>query len=211
MNDQLPTDQRQLEKATQRQPLSSSGATDLNVLAARQAWLAMGKAAEGAGRDGLNEQALLASLQSQLLKTQPEPKPAETPRQVDWSWAAVAIAATVLVAATIIGARSQRPDSSPNPGPSTIAQPAPSPPEPVPNNPEDVPPPEVAPAGALVGLEPAVSTPATSTWTDLDEAIESTYVALQKLGQQRSGVDQSLTDFDTQLKQLSADIAGESL
>lgn len=197
MNDQLATDQRQLEKATQRQPLSNgSGTTDLNLLAARQAWLAMGKAAEAAGREGLDEQALLASLQSQLLKTQPEPKPAETAPQVDWSWAAVGLAAAVLIAATIFGAL-QRPEVIPNHIVPTIAQPAPSP-EPEPQS--------------IVKAE-SVKTESTpdGSWTDLDDAIQTTYTALQQLSQQRSGVDQSLNDFDTQLKQLSADIAGESL
>ena len=202
MNDQLPIDQRQLEKATHRQLLSNgSGTTDLNLLAARQAWLAMGKSAEAAGREGLDEQALLASLQSQLLTTQSESKPAETAAQVDWSWAAVGLAAAVLIAATIVGALSQRPEVIPNPATPNIAQPAPLP-EPV--NPEEVAP---QPEEALVKTE---STP-DGSWTDLDDAIQTTYTALQQLGQQRSGVDQSLNDFDTQLKQLSADIAGESL
>lgn len=208
MNDQLPTDQRQLEKATTRQPLSNgSGSTDLNLLAARQAWLAMGKAAEAAGREGLNQDALLASLQSELLKTLPEPQPAETAPQVDWSWAAVGIAAVVLIAATVVGALSQRQEAIPKAGTPTIAQPVPLPPEAEPSNPEEVVTPEASPAQSLAGGE----SPAASSWTDLDERIQTTYTALQQLGQRPSGVDQSLTDFDTQLKQLSADIAGESL
>lgn len=211
MNDQLPNDQRQLEKATTRQPLSNgSGTTDINMLAARQAWLAMGKAAEAVGREGLNQDALLASLQSELLKATPaysqqstEPKPTEAAPEVDWSWAAVGIAAAVLIAATIVGAVSQRQAVMPDPG--TIVQPMP--PQPRTTNPEEVTQPEFAPERSIAEAE----SPATSSWTDLDEQIQTTYTALQELSQQRSGVDQSLTDFDTQLKQLSADLAGESL
>lgn len=206
MNDQLPHDQRQLEKATTRQPLSNgSGSTDLNMLAARQAWLAMGKAAEAAGRDGLDQNALLASLQNELLKTTSEPAPAETAPQVDWSWAAVGIAAAVLITATIVGAISQR-NQPAIPNQETIAQPVPFPPEMEPSNPEEVTP-DMDPEPSLAGAE----SPATSSWTDLDDRIQTTYTALQQLGQRQSGVDQSLTDFDTQLKQLSADLADESL
>lgn len=209
MNDQLPTDQRQLERATTRQPLSSgSGSTDLNMLAARQAWLAMGKAAEASGREGLNQDALLASLQNQLIKTQPEPKSAEAVSQVDWSWAAVGIAAAVLLAATVVGALSQRPEVTPNPAVPSIAQPAP--PKSEFTNPEEFKP---EPQQAIVEVESPSSSGAgrASSWSDIDDEIKTVYINLQKIGTSTNAVDQSLTDFDSQLKQLSADIAGESL
>lgn len=219
MNDQLPTDQRQLENATSRKLHTNgngngSGAHDV---AARRAWLSLGAAVEANGRDGLNEQALLASLQAELITSQPASEELDPARQVDWSWAAVIIAATVMLAATIVGVISQRQEKVPgaNPG-QQLVQPGSLPrvpgPQPVvprevqPVRPSDVPVESVTPATekAIVATEP-------SSWNDLDEAIHTTYTALQKLSNPPSGVDRSLTDFDTQLKQLSADIAGESL
>ncbi len=199
MNDHLSTDQHQLEQATSR-PMpggdSLPGNMDAATAAARQVWLAAGAAAEVAGRDGLNEQALLATLQGQLLKSQPARTASEPAPQLDWSWAAVAVAATVLVTATIIGALSQRPDRIPGaPGPTQLVQPQPQVVQPV------------VPAVE----EGLVSSAGTSSWNDLDEAIHSTYAALQQLSLQRNEVDQSLTDLDSQLKQFSADMAGESL
>jgi hypothetical protein len=201
MNDYLPTDQRELEKTTSRQlPLNGSGLHEVNAIAARKAWLQLGAAVEAKGRDGLNQQALLASLRAELVNKQPLEEASENGRQVDWSWAAVVIAASILLAATIIGVISQRSEKIPSfvPGPQ-LAQPK------VPTQPNKVP--AESPATRAV----VEATPATNSWNDLDEAINTTYTALQQMSVQQSGVDQSLTDFDSQLKQLSADIAGESL
>jgi hypothetical protein len=206
MNDHLPTDQRELEKATLRQlPLNGSGLHEVNAVAARKAWLAMGAAVEANGREGLNQQALLASLQAELVKKQPEDN-GDHARQVDWSWAAVAIAASILLAATMIGVISQRTEKVPSiaPGPQLVQ---PSPPK-APSRPNVVPPDSLDPA---TNQSLVAATAATDSWNDLDEAINTTYTALQQMSRQQSDVDQSLTDFDTQLKQLSADIAGESL
>jgi|GEM_PF-4683095 len=199
MNDHLPTDQRELEHATSRKPRSSSsGANSLNELAARQAWLKLGAAVEASGQNGLDQQALLASLQAELIK-QPEQTTAPDAPQVDWSWAAVVIAASILIVATAIGVISQQRDPLPGVAPAPqVAQPAPQP--------QRQPAPEVSESPAIVS-----TTPEANSWTDLDDAINTTYTALQELSTQQSGVDRSLTDFDTQLKQLSADIAGESL
>jgi hypothetical protein len=206
MNDHLPTDQRELEKTTLRQlPLNGSGLNEVNAIAARQAWLALGAAVEAKGREGFNSQALLASLQAELVKKQPVEN-GDHARQVDWSWAAVAIAASLLLAATIIGVISQRTEKIPSivPGPQLVQ---PSPPI-VPSRPSDLPP---EPLDPPTNPSLVAASPATNSWNDLDEAINTTYTALQQMSVQQSGVDQSLTDFDTQLKQLSADIADESL
>lgn len=203
MNDYLPSDQRELEKTTSRQlPLNGSGLHEVNAIAARKAWLALGAAVEAKGRDGLNQQALLSSLQAELVK-KPQAEASDNGRQVDWSWAAVVIAASILLAATIIGVISQRSEKIPSivPGPQFVQPALPK----TPVQPNQVPP-ESPSAEALVDT----STEADS-WNDLDEAINTTYTALQQMSVQQSGVDQSLTDFDTQLKQLSADIADESL
>jgi hypothetical protein len=207
MNDQHSNDRRQLEKATQRQPLSSgSGLADVNLLASRQAWLALGEAVEAAGREGLNQDALLASLQNELLKTPSESSSADAAPQVDWSWAVLGLVAVLLVAATIVGALSQRQEEVP--GLHTIVQPEIVQPK-TPVNGDSVPPgetpqPELTPEQSLVET-------GNSSWTDIDEDIQTTYAALQQLGQRPSDVDQSLTDFDTQLKRFSADIAEEPL
>ena len=193
MNDQLPTDQRQLEQATSRFG-SCNGIHDANVLASRQAWLSVGAAAEAAGREGLDEQALLASLQGELLKS-PAVKADNDSQQVDWSWAAVIVAACVLLAATVVGTSIQRPAAVPGAGSNEqLVKPLPS------------------PTPASPPRETIVSdSPSSSSWTDLDEAIYTTHTSLHQLSQQRNNVDQSLTDFDAQLKQLSADLAAESL
>lgn len=203
MNDHLPTDQRELERTTSRQlPPNGSGLNEVNAIASRKAWLSLGAAVEAEGREGLNQQALLASLQAELVKKQPLEN-ADSTRQVDWSWAAVVIAASILLAATVIGVISQRAEKIPSivPGPQFVQ---PVPPK-TPAQPNELP--SESPGNqALVA-----TTPETNSWNDLDEAINTTYTALQQMSVQQSGVDQSLTDFDTQLKQLSADIAGESL
>lgn len=206
MNDHLPTDQRELEKTTLRQlPLNGSGLNEVNAIAARKAWLALGAAVEAKGREGLNQQALLASLQAELVKKQPVEN-GDHARQVDWSWAAVVIAASILLAATIIGVISQRAEKIPSiaPGPQLVQ---PSPPK-APSRSDALPPESLDPPTNQLLV---AATPATNSWNDLDEAINTTYTALQQMSAQQSAVDQSLTDFDAQLKQLSADIAGESL
>lgn len=222
MNDQLPTDQRQLENATSRKlPTNGNGnghGSGSHDAASRRAWLSLGAAVEANGRDGLNEQALLASLQAELIKGQPTSEETGPSKQADWSWVAVVVAATVLLGATIFGLINQRPEKIPgaNPGQQPgqqIAQPAPqkqpvAPREFSPVRSSDAPVESVTPP-----VENAiVQAPAeTSSWDDLDEQINSTYTALQKLTNQQSGVDRTLSDFDTQLKQLKADITGESL
>jgi chaperonin cofactor prefoldin len=50
-----------------------------------------------------------------------------------------------------------------------------------------------------------------SSWDDLDSRIESTYTAIQALETQPRGMDQSLTEFENQLRQLSEEVAAESL
>jgi hypothetical protein len=203
MNDHLPTDQRELEKTTSRQlPPNGSGLNEVNAIASRKAWLALGAAVEAKGREGLNQQTLLASLQAELVNKQPLEK-ADDGRQVDWSWAAVAIAASILLAATVIGVISQRSEKIPSivPGPQLVQPSLPK----APAQPNELP-------TESPSTQPLVAaTTETDSWNDLDEAINTTYTALQEMSVQQSGVDQSLTDFDTQLKQLSADIAGESL
>jgi hypothetical protein len=212
MNDQLPTDQRQLENVTSRKLLTNgngngSGSHDV---AARRGWLALGAAVEASGRDGLNEQALLASLQAELIKSQPTSEQVDTSKQVDWSWAAVIVAATVLLAATIVGVLSQRQEKIPGAKPGQqLVQPSPQPV--VPREVQPVGPNDLAVESVAPRTDNAIVASESSSWNDLDEAINTTYTALQKLTNPQSGVDQSLTDFDTQLKQLSADIADESL
>lgn len=200
MNDHLPTDQRQLEQATSLHSNGTANGLDANTVAARQAWLAAGVAAEAAGREGLNEQALLASLQAEWLTTRPAEPHQDSPPHFDWSWAAVGVAGAVLLMAVVIGALSQRRDAVPGIGPAPqVVQPSPPVRAPVePTVPES--------EKALVK-----STPTASLWDDLDETIQETYTALQQLSDDQNGVDQALTDFDAQLKQLSAEIAGESL
>jgi hypothetical protein len=191
MTDQHPLDERGLELATSQQ-LPASNGIDPAIKAARKDWLALGAAAEQLGRTGFNEQELLAALQSELLVTPVQPVEDTKANSFDWSWIAVGLAASVLIAATIMGALSQRQAPIPGlPGPSQLAQPK----QPAPAAPQ------------LVQSQE----PEAASWNDLDEAINTTYTALQSLANERRGVDQSLTDFDTQLKQLSADIAGESL
>ncbi len=119
MNDQLPTDQRQLELVTSRK-LSGSSVVDQGELATRESWLALGKAVESAGRKGLDEQALLVSLQNELLNSPPDSQAADQPQHADWSWAAVGVAAAVLIAATIVGAVSQRSANIPVPTPNFV-------------------------------------------------------------------------------------------
>jgi hypothetical protein len=197
MTDQHPLDERGLELATSQQ-LPASNGIDPVIKAARKDWLAIGAAAEKLGRTGLNEQDLLASLQSELLVT---PPPVEEPKtnSFDWSWIAVGLAASVLIAATIIGAMSQR--QEPIPGlaiPSQLAKP-------------DLPAPDAPQLVQSTEPEAKSSVGTTTTDSDLDEAINTMYTALQSLANEQRGVDRTLTDFDTQLKQLSAEIAGESL
>ncbi|WP_254512429.1 hypothetical protein [Anatilimnocola floriformis] len=197
MNEHLP-DQRELEGATSKKPRSSTGSS-MHDVATRQAWLKLGAAVEANGRDGLDQDALLASLQAELI-TQPA-TPVEEKPQVDWSWAAVVIAATVLIVATAIGVISQQAEKIPNVAPAPqIAQPSPQPARI-----------EQPAAPAVVVSPPETSSPDINPWTDLDEAINTTYTAIQQMSSQPSSFDRSLTDFDSQLKQLSADIAGESL
>jgi hypothetical protein len=195
MNEHLP-DQRDLENATSKKPRSASSGSGVQDVAARQAWMKLGAAVEASGASGLDQDALLASLQAELI-AQPE-KPAEEANQVDWSWAAVVIAATVLIVATAIGVISQQTEKIPSIGPAPqIAQP--TPPRGSVESPENQ---------AIVSTETKTEP---NSWTDLDDAINTTYTALQQMSSQQSGFDRSLTDFDSQLKQLSADIAGESL
>lgn len=214
MNDQLPTDQRELELTTSRKISASGNGSSLHdakAIAARNAWLSLGAAVEANGRDGLDQDALLATLQAELLKEQAAPAASDVAGQVDWSWAAVVVAASVLIAATVIGVISQRSDKVPgaDPGEQLVQPSLPNklpPSKPVPSaEPQDLPSVEAQSNPALAG------TPATSSWNDLDDAINSTYTVLQQMTVHPSGVDQSLTDFDSQLKQLSADISGESL
>lgn len=214
MNDQLPTDQRELELTTSRKISTSGNGSslyDAKAIAARNAWLSLGAAVEANGRDGLDQDGLLATLQAELLKEQAAPAASDVAGQVDWSWAAVVVAASVLIAATVIGVISQRSDKVPgaDPGEQLVQPSLPNklpPSKPVPSaGPQDFPSVEAQSNPALAG------TPATSSWNDLDEAINSTYTVLQQMTVQPSGVDQSLTEFDSQLKQLSADISGESL
>ncbi|WP_425617960.1 hypothetical protein NA78x_001650 [Anatilimnocola sp. NA78] len=204
MNDHLSTDQRKLELATMRK-LSGTTTLDATTIAQRKTWLAVGAAAEDAGREGLDQAALLAKLQSELIPAPPATTSA-TQGTIDWSWGTVILAAVVLIAATVIGAISQQPEKFPiGPAPQ-IAQPQSPKPVPVQVAQETEAP---APANDIT---PAIAvTSAGSSWNDLDEAIQSTYTALQQLSNQPTGVDRSLTDFDSQLKQLSADLAGESL
>jgi len=203
MTDQHPLDQRGLEFATSQQ-LPASNGIDPVLKAARNDWLAIGSAAEQLGRSGLNEQELLASLQSELLVTPAQPVQAAKAKSFDWSWIPVGLAASALIGATIMGALSQRQAPLPGlPAPSQLAkpdnQPAPSPQQ-------------LEPAPQIVQSPvPESTNTTTDSWNDLDEAINTTYTALQSLANERRSVDQSLTDFDTQLKQLSAEIAGESL
>lgn len=202
MNDHLP-DQKELENATSKKPRSANSGSGVHDLAARQAWMKLGAAVESSGRSGLDQDALLASLQAELI-AQPQ-QPAAEKDQVDWSWAAVVIAASVLIVATAIGVISQQTEKIPSSGPAPqIAQPADKNDSPAP-----VESPNRAPENrAIVATETNTET---NSWTDLDDAINTTYTALQQMTSQQSGVDRSLTDFDSQLKQLSADIAGESL
>ncbi len=203
MNDHLPADQRELEKTTSRHlPANGSGLHEVNAIAARKAWLALGAAVEAEGRNGLNQQALLASLQAELISKQPAEDTAGS-QQVDWSWAAVVIAASILLAATVIGVISQRAEKIPSmvPGPQLVQPTLPK----APVSPNQL------PAQSPTDQALVTTTPDANSWNDLDEAINTTYTALQQMSEQQSGVDQSLTDFDMQLKQLSADIAGESL
>ncbi|QDU26137.1 hypothetical protein ETAA8_12110 [Anatilimnocola aggregata] len=207
MNDHLSTDQRRLELATTRQ-LPSIASLDAKLTSERQAWLAVGAAFEEVGRTGLDEQALLAKLQGELIKapTPPVDLPAE---QMDWSWGAVTVAAVVLIAATVIGAISQR--SAKNPVEQTVQQPKSG--QPIQLHRERSRPdsPQVVRQQPAAIDSPVVAETGTSSWDDLDAEIQTTYTALQELSSQSPGVDQSLTDFDAQLKRLSADIAGESL
>ena len=198
MNEHLP-DQRELENATSKKPRSNNNGSSLHDAVARQGWLKLGAAVEASGRNGLDQNALLASLQAELIK-QPE-RPVEETNQVDWSWAAVVIAASVLIVATAIGVISQQVEKIPGGPTPQVAQPAPSAPVESPvQSPIEV------PNEALVATAPEAN-----SWTDLDDEINSLYQGLQQISAQSSGVDRSLTDFDSQLKQLSADIAGESL
>lgn len=206
MTEQHSPDERELEQSTTHQLAANNGASQ-TAKAARQDWLALGAAAEELGRDGLNEMALLASLQSELIKTPVGKAETIELQSFDWSWIAVAVAASVLIGATIVGVMSQR--GQPIPAHQQLAQPQPQPPQ------RPIEPSPIQPSPIQIAETPDAGMPSsvntTSSWDDVDDAISTTYTALQELANQQRGVDRSLTDFDSQLKQLSAEISGESL
>lgn len=211
MNDHLSTDQRQLELATSRK-LPESVVLDPTTVAQRKAWLATGFAAEAAGRDGLNQEALLASLRNELIPSvQPVQTPAQTP--FDWSWGAVGLAAVLLIGATVIGSLSYRlPETMPREAKlpdSRASQLARG------NNPGNFQRGSRDGRGnadsvALTPQSPSFISRANS-WDDIEGHIQSTYTAIQALDVQPRGVDYSLTEFENQLKQFSADLAADSL
>jgi len=213
MNDHLSTDQRKLELATMRK-LSGTNTLDVATIAQRKAWLAIGAAADNLGREGLDQNALLAKLQGELIPAPPT-APVIAQGQIDWSWGTVMLAAVVLIAATILGALSQQPEKFPlGPAPQQVVQPRPAQANPMGANPAtSAEMAENANESTKTQNEAAavVATQETSSWNDLDAAIQTTYTALQELSNPPTGVDRSLTDFETQLKQLSANLAGESL
>jgi hypothetical protein len=203
MTEQHPPDERELEHSTSQQLPANNGVSP-TAKASRKDWLALGAAAEQLGRDGLDQQALLAALQNDLIRVPAAETAAPAEQAFDWSWIAVGLAATVLLGATIVGVRSQR--SLPLPAGQQFAQPQ------VPKNNRAL---KQVPSPQQIVESPAPGrlnqNPSTSSWDDLDEAISTTYTALQQLANERRGVDRSLTDFDSQLKQLSEDFSGESL
>jgi hypothetical protein len=204
MNDHLSTDQRRLELATLRK-ISDSVVLDAATIAQRKAWLAAGAAVEAAGREGLDQSALLASLQNELI---PAAKPAREPVEstFDWSWGAVGMAAVLLIGATVIGSLSYRwPERMPPERKLQLVERSPQTPR------------VQRRAGeprTLRSNSPGSAVAADageSSWDDLDSRIESTYTAIQALETQPRGMDQSLTEFENQLRQLSEEVAAESL
>lgn len=199
MTEQHPPDEHELELSTAQQLPASNGISPA-AKAARQDWLALGAAAEKIGREDLNEMVLLASLRNELIKTPAAISEAVDRQSFDWSWLAVAVAASVLMGATVLGVLSQR--GQPIPADQQLAQP---------QSPRKKLMVEPSPAQIAEQSAPASGVKEASSWDDVDEDISTTYTALQEMANQQRGVDRSLTDFDSQLKQLSADIAGESL
>jgi hypothetical protein len=208
MNDHLSTDQRQLELATLRK-ISDSVVLDAATIAQRKAWLAAGAAAEAAGREGLDQNALLASLQSELI---PAAKPVREPAEstFDWSWGAVGMAAVLLIGATVIGSLSYRwPERMPPERKLQLVERDRSAPREMRREPRTLR--SNSPANSPPGSPAVAADAGESSWDDLDSRIESTYTAIQALETKPRGVDATLTEFENQIRQLSEEVAAESL
>jgi hypothetical protein len=209
MNDHLSTDQRQLELATLRK-ISDSVVLDAATIAQRKAWLAAGAAAEAAGREGLDQNALLASLQSELI---PAAKPVRELAEstFDWSWGAVGMAAVLLIGATVIGSLSYRwPERMPPERKLQLVERDRTAPREMRRAGEPRTLRSETPSSNLPGSAVAADA-GESSWDDLDSRIESTYTAIQALETKPRGVDATLTEFENQIRQLSEEVAAESL
>jgi hypothetical protein len=195
MNEHEELDRDELERATSRS-LADGAPRDSRSAALRDGWLALGRAVES-GNAGFREDVLLERLSARCA-SQPSPQPALVePAAKSTSlplWplllgAALALAMMVAVVRTLnLGSTGGTVVPPP-----LVVQEHPSVPAPIA--------PESAEAPAAI-----------AAWTDpLDDEIEQALTQLRSAASRSGGVDDSLTALQTQLQQLSADLAGGSL
>jgi hypothetical protein len=185
MNDELNINDDQLRLATSRS-LPADGSADAPTAAAREAFLALGCAAESAASE-FDEASLIRRLATTCLVESP---PSNIPRKEKWQWwaliASSAIAAGMLLAIAQIAMERQR-GAEPDIGAGEVANNAP---------------PEM----------PSLITAGKTRWDDpLDDEIALAAITIEQFSGTSHHFDSSLLDMNDRLEALSRELSGETL